>query len=60
LFAAFAAAFLLFAANQALSLKFVTPDDLGGSIYVLRVLGYVIILWAIIEKNLGKGANRER
>jgi hypothetical protein len=52
LFLHFAAAFWLFALNQlATSLPSVT-DETAGYEYLLRVLGFVLILVAIIDKNL--------
>jgi len=59
LFLAFAAAFLLLALNQALALWLGAADERVGYTYLLRVLGFVCILSAIIDKNLvTKGAGR--
>lgn len=52
LFIAFAAAFLLFALNQALVGLFNVTTEPASLIYVLRVLGFVVILAAILDKNL--------
>jgi hypothetical protein len=52
LFLHFAAAFWLFALNQlATSLPSVTDETVGYE-YLLRVLGFVLILVAIVDKNL--------
>jgi hypothetical protein len=52
LFAVFAVAFVLFAINQTLTLVLGTTNELRGSIYILRVVGYVLILFAIVDKNV--------
>jgi hypothetical protein len=52
LFLAFAVAFALFALNQLLAHLFGAEDERISFIYVLRVLGYLLILAAIIDKNL--------
>jgi hypothetical protein len=57
LFLAFAAAFALLALNQALAAFLGAGDELTPFTYVLRVLGFVIILYAIVDKNLS--ANRK-
>lgn len=52
LFAHFGAAFWLFALNQlAVSVPAVANETVGY-VYLLRVLGFVIILIAIIDKNM--------
>lgn len=57
LFVHFAVAFWLLALNQlAVSVPAVT-DETGSSVYLLRVLGFVLILIAIVDKNV---ARRER
>jgi hypothetical protein len=53
-FLAFAAAFLLLAANQALAQWLGAADERVMYTYLLRVLGFVIILAAIVDKNTGK------
>ena len=55
LFLAFAAAFALLAANQALAAFFGAGDELTPYTYVLRVLGFVLILYAIVDKNVSNG-----
>jgi peptidoglycan/LPS O-acetylase OafA/YrhL len=52
LFLAFAIAFGLLAANQALAAWLGAADERVGYTYLLRVLGFVIILAAIVDKNL--------
>jgi len=52
LFLHFAAAFWLFALNQlATSIPVVASETVGYE-YLLRVLGFVVILAAIVDKNL--------
>lgn len=55
LFLAFAAAFVLLAANQALAAVLGAGDELTPYTYLLRVLGFVLILYAIVDKNLSSG-----
>ena len=55
LFLAFAAAFVLLAANQMLAAFLAASDELTPYTYVLRVLGFVLILYAIVDKNLSSG-----
>ena len=55
LFLAFAAAFVLLAANQALAAVLGAGDELTPYTYLLRVLGFVLILYALIDKNLTSG-----
>lgn len=52
LFFAFAIAFVLLALNQALAQWLGAADERVGYTYLLRVLGFVLILAAIIDKNL--------
>ena len=52
LFVAFAVAFLLLALNQALAQWLGAADERVGYTYLLRVLGFVLILAAIVDKNL--------
>jgi len=52
LFIAFTVAFLLFALNQALVGLFGVTTEPQSLVYVLRVLGFVVILAAILDKNL--------
>jgi len=52
LFLAFAAAFVLLSVNQALAAFLGAGDERTPYTYVLRVLGFVLILYAIVDKNL--------
>jgi peptidoglycan/LPS O-acetylase OafA/YrhL len=51
-FLAFAIAFALLALNQALALWLGDADERVGYTYLLRVLGFVLILGAIVDKNV--------
>ena len=51
LFLVFAIAFALFALNQALAGIMTVVYESASWIYVLRVLGFVLILAAIVDKN---------
>jgi hypothetical protein len=55
LFLAFALAFVLFALNQALSSWLTVLIEPASLIYALRVLGFLIILGAIVDKNARPG-----
>jgi hypothetical protein len=55
LFLAFALAFALFALNQALASWLTVVIEPASLIYGLRVLGFVIILGAIVDKNARPG-----
>jgi hypothetical protein len=52
LFLAFAAAFALLAANQVLAALLEAGDERTPFVYSLRVLGFLLILAAIVDKNL--------
>ena len=58
LFLAFALAFFLLALNQALAQWLGAADERAGYAYLLRVIGFVIILVAIVDKNLSRGGPR--
>ena len=58
LFAAFAGAFLLFALNQLLVAAFVVVFEPASLVYALRVMGFVIIIAAIVDKNVLAGRAR--
>jgi hypothetical protein len=47
----FAVAFLLFAVNQVLAAALVTPSDPSSMVYALRILGFVVILGAMLDQN---------
>jgi peptidoglycan/LPS O-acetylase OafA/YrhL len=51
LFLAFAVAFALFALNQCVALWLGAADERIGYTYMLRVLGFVLIIAAIVDKN---------
>ena len=52
LFLNFALAFSLFALNQFVVWVLGAADERGNYAYVLRVLGFVLILVAIVDKNV--------
>jgi hypothetical protein len=52
LFLAFAVAFALLAVNQAIATFLEAGDERTVYAYALRVLGFLLILWAIVDKNL--------
>jgi hypothetical protein len=60
LFLHFALAFWLFALNQIVGSIPVVTDETAGYEYLLRVLGFIVILVAIAEKNFGAGAGERR
>ena len=57
LFLAFAAAFVLFALNQGLAFALTVVSEPWSLIYALRVLGFLLIAAAIIDKNTSSGAS---
>ena len=52
LFLSFAVAFWLFTLNQVLVSLLGELDERSGYAYVLRVLGFVLLLFAIVDKNV--------
>ena len=52
LFLAFGAAFVLFALNQFLAAALLVVIEPSSLIYGLRVLGFLLILAAIVDKNM--------
>jgi len=54
LFANFGISFILFALGQAGSLVFDAPHDDKTWIYLLRLAGFILLLIAIVGKNLGE------
>jgi hypothetical protein len=55
LFLAFTMAFVLFALNQGLAHVLAIYKESTSFIYALRVLGFVLILVAIVDKNFFSG-----
>jgi hypothetical protein len=60
LFLAFSAAFALLALNQALAAFLGAGDELTPYTYVLRVLGFILILYAIVDKNFSNDRTSPR
>lgn len=58
LFFVFALAFVLFALNQGLAHLLSVYHEPTSFIYALRVLGFVLILYAIVDKNLSAKPTR--
>jgi hypothetical protein len=56
LFAAFAAAFVLMAMNQAAPVLFGISDEALGGVYLLRLAAFSLIIWAILRKNMRRDA----
>ncbi len=52
LFMSFGLAFVLLAVNQVLAAILEAGDERTPYVYSLRVLGFLLILWAIVDKNL--------
>jgi peptidoglycan/LPS O-acetylase OafA/YrhL len=59
LFVAFSIAFALLTLNQALAQWIGAADERVGYTYLLRVLGFVLILGAIVDKNISAGKIRK-
>ncbi len=59
LFLNFASAFLLFALNQLVVSVLWTADERHSYAYVLRILGFVLILFAIVDKNIFSSRKRQ-
>ena len=57
-FLAFAAAFFLLALNQVVAQWLGTADERVGYTYLLRVLAFILILVAIVDKNVASGSGR--
>ena len=53
-FLAFAVAFFLLGVNHALAQWIGASDERAGYTYLIRVLAFVLILLAIVDKNLSK------
>jgi hypothetical protein len=54
LFLAFAVAFALLATNQAIPVLFGVPSENQGYIYLLRLAAFLLIILAVLRKNLGR------
>ena len=57
LFAVFAVAFWLMAVNQALPVLLGIPREEQGGIYLLRLAAFVLIIAAILRKNVRRGSS---
>lgn len=55
LFLAFAVAFALLAINQAAPILINVSDENQGYIYLLRLAGFLLIILAVLRKNLRRG-----
>jgi hypothetical protein len=51
LFAIFAVSFLLFALNQALSILAISDREEQGWVFLLRLIGFALLLVAILHKH---------
>lgn len=60
LFVAFAAGFALLAANQLLAAVIEAGGERTPFVYTLRVLGFLLILWAIVDKNMRHAEEKRR
>lgn len=52
LFLSFGLAFVLLTVNQVFAALLEAGDERAPYVYILRVLGFLLILWAIVDKNL--------
>jgi hypothetical protein len=57
LFLAFAVAFGLMSLNQALPVFLGPPSEAQAPVYLLRLAAFVVIILAIVGKNLGDAAD---
>jgi hypothetical protein len=60
LFLAFAVAFALLVVNQLVLFALGTADERGNYAYILRGVAFILILVAIVEKNVSRGPRRPR
>ena len=58
LFAAFAAAFLVFAVNRVLLAALDQESEARTYVYVVRALAFVLIAAAVLDKNYGRSSRR--
>lgn len=54
LFATFAAAFVLLAANHAAPVVFDIPSENQAPVFLLRLAAFALIIWAVLRKNLSR------
>ena len=59
LFFSFALAFGLLAIEQIVRLLLGVADERGNYVYILRIIGFLVILYAIIEKNVLTGRKQK-
>jgi hypothetical protein len=59
LFAAFAGAFAILAANRGLMVLFREVHEAHSWLYLVRLLAYLLFLAAILDKNRSGGARRD-
>jgi len=55
LFLTFAAAFVLLALGQAVPVLGHVPSENLSQVYLLRLAAFLLIIWAVLRKNLGRG-----
>lgn len=55
LFLSFALAFLLLAVEQTARLVLNIADERSNYVYILRIVAFLIILYAVVDKNLFMG-----
>lgn len=55
LFAIFAVAFWMLASERLILAMIQEANEVRGYVYIIRFLAFVLILWAIIDKNRPKG-----
>lgn len=58
LFLAFAVAFVLLSVNQALAHFFFVANEPASLVYALRILAFVLIIAAIVDKNVMPGGRK--
>ena len=56
LFAKFAGAMLLLATERVMLVTTSNPSESGGYVYIFRLVAFLFIIWAMIEKNRAKNA----
>ena len=58
LYHAFAAAFLLLASSETLIGLHAAPGDHSGIVYLPRLVAFLLIIWAVIDKNRRAASDR--